>query len=306
MKKIQIIHNPGSGNGEHSKDDLLDLVSGSGYKAFYFSTDEEEWREFHKNKCDLILLAGGDGTVRRIAGELLKDHAEKIPLYLLPLGTANNIAHTLGLSERLQNKDLQEMLSNQLRNFDCGSISGYSDESFFVESMGFGIFPKLISEMKKDKVENEGPEEKLERTLRKLKQIVKNFKPQEATIKTDGMTIKGSFLLAEVMNIQSLGPNLKLAPNADPGDGYLDLVLIPANKRSQLENYLEQLLAGTAKDTDNLGFMRTMRIKKLKITWKGSYIHVDDNYSSDYSGEEIKLKIIPRAFQFLNKKNSSQ
>lgn len=160
--------------------------------------------------------------------------------------------------------------------------------------------------MKKDKIENEDPEEKLERTLKKLKQIVRNFKPQKAKITLDGMIIKGSFFLAEIMNIQFLGPNLRLAPNADPGDGYLDLVLIPENKRTQLEKYIEHLISGKAEDKIPLDFIRTMRIKKLKITWKGSYIHVDDNYSSEYSGEELKLKIIPGAFQFLNKKNFSQ
>ncbi len=42
----------------------------------------------------------------------------------------------------------------------------------------------------------------------------------------DGRDLTGDYVLLEAMNIRSIGPNLRLAPDADPGDGLLDIVLV--------------------------------------------------------------------------------
>jgi diacylglycerol kinase (ATP) len=144
MKIAQIIHNPTAGDTRHDKTALEDLVKNAGFESDYVSTDDENWEKFYRNKMDVILLAGGDGSIRKLAGVLIKRKLTglRIPIRLLPLGTANNIAETLQI-----NKDINgdNNLEGETIRFDCGQITGMDSEKFFIESVGMGIFPELIS-----------------------------------------------------------------------------------------------------------------------------------------------------------------
>lgn len=294
MKNILIVHNPTAGYAVHSKQYLIDIIRDTGMKATYVSSDEVGWEESLSNSPDVIYLAGGDGTVHSLALELLKEEKaeNRPPVVLLPLGTANNIANTLSIAEKHVFQALEP--GTEKKKFDCGEISGIPGDEIFLEGVGMGIFPELISEMKKEEFD---PEEKLDRTLNILLKIVKKYKPQKAKIELDGFTIKGSFLMVEVMNTQFIGPKLQLAPEADPGDGYLDLVMIPENKREELEAYVSSLIDGKTYDIRKL--VISFRVQKLKIKWKGAKVHVDDALDQNYSGKKIKIKIQPGAITFL-------
>lgn len=299
MKIVQIIHNPTAGRATHSKKDLLNRIEDTARVIKYVSTDEDDWKNRYQNHPDAILVAGGDGTIHKLAGFLLQNNMSgtKIPIHLVPLGTANNIARTLGISTNPEYELLN--LKGKTVKFDCGSVTGFPDQDFFLEGVGFGIIPELISEMKKKKLDNEIPSEKLKRALKMLLEIVKEFKAQKAKIQIDGITIKGSFLLVELMNIKYIGPNLKLAPNADPGDGFFDLVMIPEGARSQIRDHLERLISGKPETADLEKFVKTIRVENLKIKWRGEKLHVDDNIIEDYSGKTLKAEILPGALEFV-------
>src|SRR5262249_39763741 len=94
-KSARLFHNPGAGHGEHPKEELISLVEAAGFECEYSSTKTEGWEKIEALKADLIVLAGGDGTVRKVAPHIL---GKEIPIGLFPLGTANNIAKTLGIS----------------------------------------------------------------------------------------------------------------------------------------------------------------------------------------------------------------
>ena len=97
-----LIHNPGAGDQEHSKKKLLDLLEAQGYDCRYFSTKKEGW-DVLDPEVDLIIVAGGDGTVGKVARKMVEQQLnDKIPLALLPAGTANNIATTLGIGGELE------------------------------------------------------------------------------------------------------------------------------------------------------------------------------------------------------------
>lgn len=301
--KAQIIHNPTAGNGEHSKERLLDIFKKPGECFNYASTDDDGWEEFEKNNPDIIFLAGGDGTIHKLAAVLLKKKSieQQTPIHLLPLGTANNIATTMENFIKPDNFSWKPEMEGKL--FDCGRVKKLKDQFFFLESVGMGIFPELIYEMKKSKIEEEDPAKKLNRTLKVLLKIVREFKAEKAKIKIDGIKIKGTFLMVELMNIKFIGPNLKFAPNADPGDGFFDLIMISEDHRPAFEAYLEKLIDGkTPKnqlETDLKTFVKTLRCRKAKLQWEGSKIHVDDDLISGYSGKKIKLKNSPEALYFV-------
>lgn len=295
-KLVQIIHNPTAGNGNHSKDDLVKIVSTAGYDYKYVSTDEDDWKDFTNNTFDFILLAGGDGTVRKLSKQLLnKMPYRQIPIYLLPLGTANNIALTLNKNTASPEYDVN--FNNELMNYDCGRIEGLN-ENTFVESIGLGIFPELIQEMENQEFQKENISEKLNRTLKVLLDLVKKYKAQKAKIKTDGITIKGSFLMIELMNIKSVGPNIMIAPGADTEDGYFDLAMITEDDRGFLENYIQKMINGNGKQCDLNKIVKILRVQNVKIKWKGDHIHIDDKLVNN-SGKKFSITMMPAAMTFI-------
>lgn len=300
MKKIQVVHNPTAGNAEQSKKELLARLKQNGREISYASTDDDGWEKFTLDDEDLIVLCGGDGTVRKLARVLLekKKNKRKIPIYLVPAGTANNIATTLNLESPRDFEFQQDLKNYQL--FDYGKISNLDDSKFFLEGIGFGFFPELIRRMKEtNEVPKETADEKLQRTLKVCRDIVEHMKPQKIKIKADGETVKGKFLLAEVLNTKHIGPNLKLAPQANPGDGLMDLILISPDDRSLLLDYIDSRIAGNAEDEDVHKFVKVMKVKKVKMKSKTSLMHVDDTILTGEKKYKFKMKVKEGEFMFL-------
>ncbi|GGW42458.1 diacylglycerol/lipid kinase family protein [Arenibacter certesii] len=298
MKTAQLVHNPSAGKGAHGKKKLMEIVKEAGYSADYISTkNPEDWKNFNPYKADAIFLAGGDGTVHKLAERLLKTIKDKsIPIHLLPLGTANNVARTLKIPTVLEGHTLDAKRS--LINFDYGRVKGSAHDGFFLESVGFGIFPQLIHEMKKYNNKELAPNEELKKAVQVLLKIVDEFESQKTTINTNGITIKGKFLLVELMNTQYMGPNIKLAPYANPSDGNFELVLIPHQNKEELKNYLKEIINGKSDNLSLSKFVKTIRVKDVKLKWGGSKMHVDDNLINDYSGDKVKIEILPSALSF--------
>lgn len=276
MKTVCVIHNPSAGDSNHSEEDINKVFDNTAYTIQYVSTGKKDWEKFEAKNIDIICAAGGDGTVRKVVDVILKrDLDRNIPIMILPLGTANNIASTLSIPLKV---DFSNRIPSETHSlFDLGQIEGLGDKNFFLESVGFGIFPALIAEMQKRDSPKETPDQKLLRSLGVLLKITKDFKTEKARIKINGMVVKGKFLLVELMNIPLIGPNLKLAPEADVGDGYLNLVLIPKKNRDMLIAYLENRLNKRRQNMVLDEFVHILKVDKARIKYRGSDIHVDDN-----------------------------
>ena len=86
--RILLIHNPKAGDRKHGKKQLMASLTRCGHQAFYQSIKERGWKQAFKKPVDLVIAAGGDGTVHKTAWQITDGG---IPLAILPLGTANNL-----------------------------------------------------------------------------------------------------------------------------------------------------------------------------------------------------------------------
>lgn len=296
MKQVHLFHNPGAGNEEHSKEELVSLIEQNGYECRYSSTDETNWEDFQPH-TDLLVIAGGDGTVRKVAKHLmtLSEEIRSIPIAVLPLGTANNIAQTLGVSLEPE-KNIRSWKSCMIQKYDIGSIEGMKESDMMMESFGYGIFPYLMMEMKKlDADKKDAPEKELQSALELLYRIIHSYEPRFCKLKVDGADHSGRFLLAEVMNIRSIGPNLNISPYADPGDGEFEVVLVPEKHKEKFAEYVMSKIKGSEETYS----YHTLKGKKIRISWEGTHVHVDDQTVKIDSGDVIKIVLQKHALQFL-------
>jgi len=296
MKFAKLLHNPGAGEGDLTKKDLITLIQSAGFGCSYSSTKKKGWENIESMETDFLILAGGDGTVRKVASELLDKKLldKKLPIGLLPFGTANNIAKTLGIIGDT-NHIIQSWNEKYLKKFDVGKIYGLPKCKFFLESFGYGIFPNVMRKMQElDEKEINTPEKSLQKALLVLQKIIDKAEPSYCKIVVDGVEHVGNYLLAEVMNTASIGPNLKLAPLADPGDGVFEIILVADSQRNEFAEYVENKINGREIPST----FTTLKAKQLSIFWDGMDAHVDDELVDIKKPEVVKIELLHGLLEF--------
>ncbi|MBL7698906.1 MAG: NAD(+)/NADH kinase [Chitinophagaceae bacterium] len=272
MKKGKILHNPKAGKQEHTKKRLVSLLKSGGFDCGYSSTKKVNWHKL-KPDIDFIVIAGGDGTVRKIVVDLVgrKKKDKSLPILLLPLGTANNIARSLGIEGHIDDI-LKNIHKRRLKKFDIGRIKGRKKDLLFLESFGFGVLPQLMKTMKEKPDVSSNPDENIKMALDELHKIVLNYPGHLYTVIIDGVPFTDHYVLIELMNTSSIGPNLVLSPAADPGDGQFELIMIPESQRSEFANYIQNKM----NDVETEFLPVIIKGKKISITTPAGDLHVDD------------------------------
>jgi diacylglycerol kinase (ATP) len=297
MKNIHLIHNPGAGDEAHSKATLLQMIEAAGYVCRYCSTDGDEWKNIDPH-TDLIVIAGGDGTVKEVVMVLLKKvHTiKRLPVAILPFGTANNIAGSLNIQGELIDIIRSWGLS-QTTAIDVGEIFDIDEEpDFFIESFGYGLFPYLMKEMKKQgKNDIEDKDEKMKAALQLMHNISHAYKPHYCELIIDGEDHSGEFLMAEIMNTRFIGPNLFLSPHGHPGDGTFEVVLIPGEDQPKFSAYIDSKI----QDAEIMYSFVTIKAEDIQIKWKGTHVHIDDKVIKLKENTPVHVRVQKNALVFL-------
>ncbi len=90
------------------------------------------------------------------------------------------------------------------------------------------------------------------------------------------------------MNTPTLGPRINLCPQADPGDGYLDVVLIHADVEPKYLQYLASLFLGELEALPTVGVQRA---RHLQIDWGGFPLHVDAKVLDEGASELKQMEV---------------
>jgi diacylglycerol kinase family enzyme len=301
--KVTLIFNPDAGNDQQpSADELLELIRQAGHTVSYQSSKDENWRSALEQSCDIVAVAGGDGTVGKVAKDLIGRH---VPIAVLPMGTANNVAKTLGLINRPLAQLIAGWLTAPHVKFDVGRASGPWNCKYFVEGLGIGLFTETMYRLdgtnNVDLAHLDDSEEKVKSVLGILIERLPSFTPNSLKITLDGRDMSGEYLLLEVMNISYIGPNLCLAPHANPSDGLLDIVFVSKDDQDNLSRCLAHCIEGKLPYPG-----LTIRTgQHLEIEWDGFTVHTDDELWPDNAGEfpispnTMDVKVIRHALEFL-------
>jgi len=224
--------------------------------------------------ADLVIVAGGDGTVRAVA-EHLADNAAEADLAIVPLGTGNLLARNLDVPLNDVPAALQRALAGDRRPLDVGWVEVDLDHGLerhgFVVMVGFGIDAHMIAETDEDLKDKAGWLAYVESLGRAL--AASEIVPFRITKDDQRATDEEGHTLI-VANCGTLQGGLTLLPDADPSDGELDYLVLSAEgvrqwadtiKTMIWDNGLKRLISDTdeAASTDSVG---QGRAKKLEVT----------------------------------------
>ena len=275
--RVTLMHNPKAGRGKHDKKKLLKSLARAGHQSRYQSIKSKRWKKALHKKTDLVLAGGGDGATAKVAARLLDTG---VPLAILPLGTANNLARTLGFCDSPK-KIIGDLDRGKKRALDVGVAHGPWGKRPFFEGTGAGLLAEYVrqadEEEKKQKKKNRkqkksSNEQELTRHLIRLRRKLHDYPAQEWKMKLDGKDISGRYILWEAMNIRSVGPALYLAPWAATRDGELDFVAVREEDRAILLKHLDARIAGRKSEFP----LPVATFRELAVEWETAAIHVDD------------------------------
>src|SRR5437588_8299029 len=199
--RILLVHNPKAGSQEHEGEDFIKALKKAGHKATYQSSKKKGLAKELKKKVDLVLVAGGDGTVSKVARRLVAMNSE-VPLAVLPLGTANNFARSLGFC--LSAKELIEQLNDgRCDTFDVGLACGPWGKRYFFEGAGAGLFAEYLKAPRKDGEKEKSKAEKMRCHVKALHRRLRHYRACRWEIELDGEDLSDRYLLWHAMNIRS-------------------------------------------------------------------------------------------------------
>lgn len=273
--RVALIHNKGAGDrDEHSRRRLTALIRDAGHDVTYFSARKKKaWRAALEKPWDLVAVAGGDGTVGRVSRRLA---GTGTPAAVLPLGTANNLARALRVNDVPLEAVVSGWSSAGRLCFDLGVARGPWGEFRFLEGIGAGLLARMMSWL--EGIDNaplehlDEPEDKVASVVRMLRTRLDRSKALPFDVKLDGRDCSGEYVFVEIMNIPSIGPNLRLSPGADPGDGLLDVVLLTDAERAEFRDHLKSFFP----NGDDAPSLTVHRARRVELGWNGFDVHLDD------------------------------
>ena len=301
--KVTVIHNPEAGDDKQlSGEQILRLIRKAGHKPRYFSSKDKKWKKALKKPCDLVAVAGGDGTVGRVARRLIES---RMPIAVLPMGTANNIANTIGVTGKKFQDLIEGWQTAHCANFDAAIARGPWGVRYFIEGFGVGLFAETMFRIENgqhSQVEHsEDPEEQIDAVLKVLKKQLSTYPSKDLTVRLDGRDLSGDYYMLEALNIRFIGPNLDLVPGAQINDGLLDVVFVSKGEEAKLSQYISDRL----KNKRSRAKLTVHQGRHLQVEWKSSPVHIDDKpWPEDGNAHPvlsnaIDIKTDPGAIVFL-------
>lgn len=258
-----------------------------------YQSTKENWKKAVDAATDLVVAAGGDGTVAKVFRQVA---GREIPVGVLAVGTANNLARSLGLLG-----DAKEMVAgwsfDRTRAFDVGVMSrvGEDGERRFVEACGGGLFVDLIKRGPQE-VEQGGAlvGSEHDRALTLIRTLIDEVPVAHWGVEVDGEDHSGDYIAAEALLIRLTGPGIPLAAQAKPDDGVFDVALVRDEDRATLLNYIDKRLAHEQHSPPSLDVARGRRVV---LKPPGKTIRIDDDLIE--VRESVELNLMPGAVRYL-------
>ena len=179
-----------------------------------------------------VIVVGGDGMVHLAIQELA---TRGIPLLLVPAGTGNDFARTLGLNLESPVESLESAFRNQPISIDLGLVKG----RYFAEILSTG-FDSRVNE-RANRMRMRG---KVKYDLAMLAELP-IFKPLEYEIVVDGNRFRTKAMLIAVANGISYGGGMKICPDADLRDGLFDLMILEPVSKFEFLRVFPKVFKGT-------------------------------------------------------------
>jgi diacylglycerol kinase (ATP) len=302
--KTVVIVNPVSGRGRARKlIPTIERILHASNLNFDLLLTKRPWHAAElaevaaRQGIDVIVSAGGDGTLNEIINGLMRARQEgyaNSALGVLSIGTGNDFAASLGLPVRLK-EAAQVIVHNKRRQVDVGILKGcgFPNGRYFGNCVGIG-FDAAGGVLAEKITWTRGL---LAYLIAALQNIFLYYKAPTLKIQTDTETIHMPSLLVSIMNGKRIGGGFWTAPNASADDGLFDLCIAEEVSRPRMLTLLPHFLKGTQINQPEIQ-MKQSRTVKITATNGVMPIQADGEILDD-ACLEVSIKILPKQLEVI-------
>lgn len=248
-------------------------------------------KEATRKGCDYIIAAGGDGTLNEVVNGMAR-RAGDVRLGLLPLGTGNDFARCLDLPAAVE-ENIEILRAGRTRAIDLVRVK--SDRVRYFVNVSAGGFSGTVDGRLTPAIKKTwGPLA----YLRSAAAAIPELSAYRTSIRF-GPNERSALDLYNVViaNGRYVAGGLPIAPEADPGDGLLDVILIQQRPAAEMALLAARIVLGKHLGSDSIIFRR---VQKISIRSRpGMWFNVDGELVGN---KPAVFEVIPGALQFVSGK----
>jgi YegS/Rv2252/BmrU family lipid kinase len=238
--------------------------------------------------AELILAAGGDGTINEIAeGVAFSD----VPLGILPAGTANVLANEMGLGSGIERAaaSLPGCVPTRISMGRLQCLNGSARTRLFLLMAGIGLDARIVYNINLP----------LKARLGKLAYWIGGFslvgrKLDEFEVIVEGRRVSCAFAL--ISKVRNYGGDLEIAQSTSLLDDQFEVVLFEGRSSFLFLTYLARVAMGKLKGVPGISLIRTGSVCLPGTADRRVYIQVDGEYAGHLPAS---VEIVPDALTLL-------
>lgn len=275
-RKLLFIVNPNA--GKKISNQLIDMIRKEFPPNIYYQIvvwkDKDHFKEvldiLHSNDYTDAIAVGGDGTVNQVAKSII---GTDIALGIVPAGSGNGLARTLGLSMKPE-EVIKQIAAGKTTKIDYGTVNMIP--FFCTSGIGFDAhIGNLFATSKK-----RGLQSYIKITLREIMK----YRSKDYVIKLNGEELNRKAYLITVANAGQYGNDFYIAPQAKLNDGKFHVVVLKPFNFFSVFGVLVKVLRGKANESHNI---ETYTADQLVIERKRKdSIHFDGE--PEFQGEKLE------------------
>jgi diacylglycerol kinase (ATP) len=249
-----------------------------------------------KDKYDVVVAAGGDGTSNEVLNGLMlakKKGARNLTMGFIPVGRGNDFAFSMGAA-----MDWKTAVDNLARGkkqaMDVGIIYGgnFPKGRYFGNGVGIGFDAVVGFVAAKMKLTGF-----MAYLVAALKTIFIYFKAPTVKLELDKTTITQPNLMVSIMNGFRMGGTFLMAPKSKHDDGVFDLCIAGQVSRLQIFTLIGKFMKGAQEGHPAIRFERSRKI--LATAVKGTLpVHADGETVCE-EGKQVKIELLPRQLNII-------
>ena len=297
MTKYMIIANPnaGHGKGERAIPEIERGLAQLGLEFNLIRTEGVGHAIQLANQAalagyDVIVAAGGDGTVNEVLNGLMEARSvskSRPALGVLCAGRGNDFAPCINIPSELP-AAFQVLKEDHRRRIDIGRVRGgkFPQGRYFANNVGVGF--DAIGTIEVAKLPEWGMVSFL---IAILKTIFLYYKGPTVQLDYDEQTLTTSTMMLLTMNGKRMGTGFKMAPDSKPDDGLFDLVIVRQVSRARIFSLIPHFIKGTQATQPEI---RTLRASKVAITaLEGNLPAQSDGEIICVDGKRLDIELLP-------------
>ena len=290
---VKLIANPGSGQmtGGQLLEQVTRALKDRGFKLdVVLARPNEEAipiaRRAARDGCRLVIAMGGDDTVWAVIQGIA---GTKTKLGIIPAGTENNVARSLGIPDDDPEAACELIASGKTRRLDVGQAKVGKKKLTFFQMVTIGIASALYPDVEKV------PKGKLAGVKNALITVVRHPPEPNVYLTLDGESkVKVKTMLVTVANMPIMGAHFLVSPHAVLDDGLLDIATYPEFAKAELASYFVQVREEGQADESKVQRYRASKLKvkctpKMEVLADGTML----------GKGTVRIKVRPRALRVI-------